>query len=223
MIKDYTTLMIDMYGVIIKESKGNFIPYTYSHFDECHYERIERLLKEEKLFEKAQMGEISSDEFLSRLGYENPQFTMKDYIDNYLTLDEGFIRFAEGVKGKYDLVLVSNDLPQWSSYITQKYDLDKYFSHKIISGDIGARKPDFKIFDTALEIIKKTPRECIFVDNSAKNLVAAEEVGLSPILFNRDNEHYYGMEVFNFDELCLMMGIESKSHTKEKIKQEGNL
>ncbi len=206
MIKDYTALMIDMYGVIIKESKGNFIPYTYSHFDESHYERIEKLFKEEKLFEKAQLGKISSNEFLLKLGYENPEFTMKDYIENHLTLDEGFINFAEKINGKYKLVLISNDMTEWSNYITEFYGLDKYFDHKIISGDIGARKPDFEIFDKGLEIIGKTPRECIFVDNSSKNLVAAEEVGLSPILFNRDNEHYYGMEVFNFDELYSMIG-----------------
>ena len=28
-MKNITTLIFDMYGVIIEESKGNFIPYTY--------------------------------------------------------------------------------------------------------------------------------------------------------------------------------------------------
>ena len=27
-------ILIDMYGVIIEESKGFFIPYIYQHFDE---------------------------------------------------------------------------------------------------------------------------------------------------------------------------------------------
>ena len=30
-MKNITTLIFDMYGVIIEESKGNFIPYTYNH------------------------------------------------------------------------------------------------------------------------------------------------------------------------------------------------
>lgn len=33
------TLLIDMYGVIIKESKGYFIPYTYEHFDQSEVVR----------------------------------------------------------------------------------------------------------------------------------------------------------------------------------------
>ncbi|HBR32409.1 MAG TPA: hypothetical protein DD733_10030, partial [Clostridiales bacterium] len=58
------TIIFDMYGVIIKESKGNFIPYTYSQFDECDHERITNLFKVEKLFDKAGKGEINSFEFL---------------------------------------------------------------------------------------------------------------------------------------------------------------
>ncbi len=206
MIKDYTTIMIDMYGVILEESKGNFIPYTYSHFDESHHERLQRLFKEEKLFTKAQLGEINSHEFLSALGYDDTEFYMKDYIENHLTLDKGFLPFAEKVKDKYDLVLVLNDISQWSRHITEFFGLDKYFKEKIVSADVKCLKPDFAIFDKALEITGKSARECIFVDNSAKNLLSAEEVGMSPILFNRDNEHYYGAEVFDFDELYSMIG-----------------
>ncbi len=206
MIKEYTTIMIDMYGVILEESKGNFIPYTYSHFDESHHERLRKLFKEEKLFTKAQLGEINSHEFFSALGYNDTEFHMRDYIENHLTLDRGFLPFAEKVSGKYDLVLISNDVSQWSKYITEFFGLDEYLKAKIVSADVKCRKPDFAIFDKALEITGKSAKECIFVDNSAKNLLAAEEVGMSPILFNRDNEHYYGAEVFDFNELYSMIG-----------------
>lgn len=206
MIKQYTTVCIDMYGVILKESKGNFLPYIYEHFDESHHERLEKLIRSRKLFTKAQLGQISSHEFLSALGFEDPQFHYKNYIENHLTPDEGFFEFAEKIKGRYDLVLISNDVAEWSEHITKFYGLDKYFTHKIISADVGCRKPDFGIFDRFLEISGKSARECIFVDNSAKNLVAAEEVGMSPILFNRDNEHYDGAEVFNFKELYNLIG-----------------
>lgn len=199
MIKDYSTILIDMYGVIIKESKGNFIPYTYDSFSESEHERIESIIN--PLFSKAQKGEIDSFEFLSHLGFENPENAMKDYIQTRLTLDKGFVEFAEKIKDKYQLVLLSNDVGDWSRYITDFWGLDKYFSHEIISADINLRKPDLAFFDKALEIIGKSAHECIFVDNSVQNLLAAEEVGISPIHFNRDNEHYYGMVVNDFNEL----------------------
>ena len=31
-----TTLIFDMYGVILKERTGNFIPYTFEHFEKMH-------------------------------------------------------------------------------------------------------------------------------------------------------------------------------------------
>ena len=49
-------ILIDMYEVIIEESKGYFIPYTYEHFAESEYERITKAFREEQLFGKAQAG-----------------------------------------------------------------------------------------------------------------------------------------------------------------------
>lgn len=206
MIKGYKTLILDMYGVIIEESKGNFIPYTYSHFSESQHERLTRLFKQDQLFTKAGNGEISHCEFMQTIGFYDYESTMKDYIENHLTLDKGFIQFAELVKDKYELVLLSNDIAEWSEHITAFHGIDKYFSHKIISANVKCRKPSLEIFDKTLEVIKRSPAECIFVDNSTKNLHSAEEVGMSAVLFNRDNEHFDGAEVYSFDELYRLIG-----------------
>ena len=88
-------LLLDMYGVIIEESKGYFIPYTFEHFDTTEHSRLTRAFRDDALFTKAGNGELSSDEFLSLLEYPNPAETMEDYLTNYLTLDEEFLRFAE--------------------------------------------------------------------------------------------------------------------------------
>lgn len=197
-----TTLIFDMYGVIIEESKGNFIPYTYNHFDESEYERITRQFRVEKLFTKAGNGEINSDTFLSMLGFENPQFHMKDYIENHLTLDAGFVPFAERFAGQYEFVLLSNDVSEWSAYITEHHGLDKYFLHKIVSGDVKCRKPERKIYELALERIGKKPEECLFIDNTVKNLLVAQELGIVPVLFDRDKEEYAGVKVNTFEELA---------------------
>lgn len=207
MIKQYTTLIIDMYGVILKESRGSFIPYVFSNFDKSEHERLDKLFNEERIYDKAQFGEIDGNELMKILGFENPKSAIKDYIENHLTLDEGFINFAEKACGKYELILLSNDVSDFSEYICEYYELNKYFKHKIVSASVKCRKPELEIFDKALEIIGRTPAECIFVDNRPKNLISAEEVGISPILFNRDESHYYGMSVDNFDELSDIISV----------------
>lgn len=204
-MRNITTILFDMYGVILEESKGKFIPYTLEHFDSTEHERLKRQFKEERLFTKAGNGEISSDTFLSLLGYENPGFHMKDYIENYLTLDSGFIPFAEKYYKKYDFVLLSNDVSEWSRYITEYYQLNQYFKEKIVSGDVKCRKPEKKIYELALEKIGKSPAECVFIDNSVKNLEVADELGICPILFNRDHEEYTGTIVNTFEELAELL------------------
>lgn len=199
------TIIFDMYGVIIKESKGNFIPYTHNHFPESEHERLIKLFTVDNLFTKAGNGEITSDEFLSMLGFDNPQFHMHNYIENYLTIDMDFYTFAENIRHKYKFALLSNDVSEWSKYITDFYKLKKYFPIKIVSADVHCRKPDVKIYKIALERLSVPANECIFIDNSVKNLQTATALGMDTILFNRDNELYDGKTVYSFEELSRIL------------------
>ena len=194
-------ILIDMYGVIIEESKGNFIPYTFRHFAEPEYERIQKAFREEKIFGKAQAGRLSSHEFLAYLGYDDPEGAMKDYLENWLTLDAGFRSFAEKVSKEHKLVLLSNDVSEWSRYLTELYGIDGYFCDKIVSGDVGVKKPDAEIFALALSRLKCRAEDCVFIDNSVNNLNAAAELGIQPVLFNRDGIEYDGVTVNSFPEL----------------------
>ena len=62
-----TTIIIDMYGVILKERTGNFGTYTYEHFPQSEHEMLDKIFNEERLFTKAGYGEITSHDFLTRL------------------------------------------------------------------------------------------------------------------------------------------------------------
>lgn len=194
-------LLLDMYGVIIKESKGYFIPYTYGHFDAKEYDRLTDAFRAKNLFTKAGNGELSSDEFLSLLGYSNPTETMRDYLTNYLTLDQEFLQFAISNYRQYDFVLLSNDVKEWSKYLFELYGLQKYFKERIVSGEIHMRKPENRIFVYAAEHLQCNPQECILIDNSVPNLKAAKETGMNTVLFNRDHIAYSGNTVNNFKEL----------------------
>ena len=200
-MKNTEYILIDMYGVIIKESKGYFIPYTYEHFEQPEYGRIKKAFREDKLFSMAQAGKLTSYEFLTALGYSDPEASMKDYLENYLTLDEGFRDFAEKFGGKYKLVLLSNDAAEWSEYLTKYHGIDKYFYDKIVSGDVGIKKPAREMFDLAVSRLGCEAENCLFIDNGVKNLEAAAALGIKTILFNRDGVEYDGITVNSFSEL----------------------
>lgn len=199
--------MIDMYGVIIEESKGNFIPYTLAHFPEAEHGRLLRALREEQLFTRAGNGELSSEDFLKELGYADPVETMRDYLENWLTLDAGFKPFAERLGKRpcregYDFVLLSNDVAEWNAYLMELHGLNEYFEDVIVSGQVHMRKPQESIFRYTLDRLGCSAGECVFVDNSAVNLRAAERLGIRTVHFNRDGEDYEGRQVENFRELA---------------------
>ena len=198
-------LLIDMYGVIIKESKGYFVPYTLQRFDASEQGRILKMIKDELLFTKAQRGELTSEEFLSYLGYDSPKETMEDYLKNYLTLDEGFREFAEKYSKLYDFCLLSNDVLEWSGFLTDYHRINQYFKEKIVSGEVHMRKPDKEMFTYTLKRLGCHAKQCIFVDNSVNNLLVAEELGMQTILFNRDGVEYDGRVVDDFVALGEML------------------
>lgn len=195
------TLIIDMYGVILKERTGNFVPYTYEHFDPSEHGRIKKLLEDERLFTKAGVGELSSHEFLALLGYDDPEYHMKNYVENYLSLDGSFLSFAEKYHDLYDFVLLSTDVSEWSQYIMEYYGLNQYFKHRIVSGDVHCRKPDAGIYRIALDRVNKKGKQCLFVDDSVNNIMVAKEMGIHTVLFNRFQEQYEDDYVTSFEEL----------------------
>ncbi len=198
-------LLLDMYGVIIEESKGNFIPYVYGHMPESRHPELTRLLREECLFTRAGLGEIRSGDFLSRLGFTDPDAAMKDYLCHYLTLDQGFIPFAETVSGDFECVLLSNDVWEWSEFLMEKHGLTPYFSHTFVSGKLHLRKPDREIFSCCLNALGVPAGDCVFVDNRIDNLNQAARMGITPIHFDRDGEEYDGLSVKNFAELAKLV------------------
>ena len=63
--------------------------------------------------------------------------------------------------------------------------LDEYFDGGIFSGDVGAMKPDKKIFNIFFNMYKDLhPNNCIFFDDKPENVRAAMDIGMYGILFS---------------------------------------
>jgi len=63
------------------------------------------------------------------------------------------------------------------------YDLDAMFDAVVISGDTGMRKPYPAIYLLAADELGLSPQECVFADDAAANLPAAEELGMGTVHF----------------------------------------
>ena len=78
-------------------------------------------------------------------------------------------------------------LSNWSAEtfrrIRHKHDFLNLFDDIIISGEVGMIKPDPDIFMILLERAKRSAEECVFIDDSEANVVAAAKLGFQSIRF----------------------------------------
>ncbi len=61
-------------------------------------------------------------------------------------------------------------------------DWHEMFDAVVISGEVGMRKPEPGIFELALDRIGLPAGECVFIDDMAHNIAAAEQAGLAGIV-----------------------------------------
>jgi putative hydrolase of the HAD superfamily len=56
------------------------------------------------------------------------------------------------------------------------------FDVVVISGEVGMRKPEERIFRHAAGLLGLAPAQCVFIDDIEVNVAAAEALGMTAIL-----------------------------------------
>lgn len=189
-------IVLDMYGVIVKQTGDDFVPFVQRTFPKLTPEEIYLP------WFKADIGEISSLDVWKILGYTGDlEQIEKEYLDS-IELNDGFVEFAQAMQGKYRLAIISNDSSRWSRYLREKFDINKYFDVISVSGDLKIEKPDERIFCLTLEKLGLKAEDCLYVDDRRRNLGAAGRLGMNTVLMNSRNVSYEGAVVRNFEELA---------------------
>lgn len=189
------SIVLDIYGVIVKQTGDDFVPYVQQTFPNLKPEEIYAL------WFKADVGELTSLEVWEGLGFKgNIEEIEKAYLDT-IQINDGFLDFVSEVSKNYKLAIISNDSSRWSNYLREKFDLNKYFDVISISGDLKMQKPDKRIFQLTIEQLGCRAEECLYVDDRETNLEAASKVGMNVVLFNSRKVEYEAPVVTDFTQL----------------------
>ena len=136
---------------------------------------------------KATMGEISSEEHwnsvMKRL--KRPASELIAVRDEFFAgdiIDRTLLVYLRSLRGKYKTGLISNAWGDLRDYIVRE-KFDDAFDKMIISAEVGAAKPEPKIFQIALEQFGVKPNEAVFVDDFLINIEGCEKVGIKGIHF----------------------------------------
>ncbi len=158
-----------------------------------------------KEYIRASLGQVTSSEFWTALGYneEYPEIE-KEFLDNWYTLDPEFIDVAKKLTEKYKFAMLSNDIKDWSNILRKNFEINRFFDINIISGDVGYRKPDIRIYEILLHDLGSSAENCVFIDDKLENLQVASEMGFNTIRFvrNKDKVEFCSeFEISSFKEL----------------------
>ncbi len=100
------------------------------------------------------------------------------------TVDFELIRFIQALRPAYTTALLSNtwfvDLPR---FLRDDLQIPDTFDVVVSSAQQGVKKPDAEIFRATLKLVSASPNEAVFVDDFARNITAAAELGLHTIHF----------------------------------------
>ena len=151
------------------------------------YDDLNRIVFDSDSGIKATMGEISSEDHwasiikrlkrpASELVAIREEFFAGDIVDRTL------VEYIRSLRGKYKTGLISNAWSDLRDFIVRE-KFEDAFDQMIISAEVGAAKPEPKIFQIALEQFGVRPNEAVFIDDFLINIEGCEKVGMQGIHF----------------------------------------
>jgi 2-haloacid dehalogenase len=67
--------------------------------------------------------------------------------------------------------------------VSPKYEFFTWFDDIVVSGKVRLAKPDPRIFELLLKRIGRPAGECLFIDDSPKNIAVAQQLGFHTIRY----------------------------------------
>jgi len=184
-------LILDFGGVIYQISHTKQMEY-FKGLGVKNFEYLYSQAIQNPLFEELEIGSVSNDDFMAELKKMLPGNISADEIGHaWNSILVGFIDDAvsllKKLKKKYNLFLLSNtNAIHYNIYMpefNQKYgyDFEELFAKAYWSFKIGLRKPGHEIFNYVLEDVGLIAGNCLFIDDSIQNTVAADECDIKSI------------------------------------------
>jgi putative hydrolase of the HAD superfamily len=150
---------------------------------------------EEGLINRYEEGLMSSSEFFGDL---KNRFELDMELETFMDIWNPIFREDEDVKRTilflkergYPLFLLSNTNELHFSYIIKKYPIVHVFDEWILSFEVGAKKPEERIFRTIFEKMDIPAEDVFYIDDIAPYVEAAKGLGIDGMVF-RDGKQLW--------------------------------
>lgn len=133
------------------------------------------------------VGDLSAEVFHQRL-IQEVGFTegFARFIDLYATgiqRNDDALTYATSLQQRPDQTvgIISNTNDAHVRWLDEHLPELVEFDLVMMSNEVAIIKPDARIFELAMELLSLLPEQCLFVDDLAENVAAAQALGLAGI------------------------------------------
>ena len=145
-----------------------------------------------EFYELFDRGELTPQEFYERaIALLGARISYDEFVPAYVdvfTRNQPVIDLYKGLKERYRLILLSNTDPLRFGFVRERFPDILFFDDYVLSYEVGALKPDPKIFQEALRRAGAPPDSCVLIDDIEENVRAAAALGVKTILYNPDTD-----------------------------------
>ena len=179
-------IFFDFDGVITLEKQGT--PPTIAYIAEATGLPAEAVENAYRRHNRALlMGEVTHpdmwQQFCEELEIEIDYDILKGAFLN-ITLDREVVGYIRELKDKYLIGMITDNKADRIETILKEKGLEELFDVVVISAQVHSGKTEERIFAEALKRSGLKPQECVFIDNTAQNLVVPRQMGFRTVYFD---------------------------------------
>ncbi len=183
------TIIFDLGGVLLDWSPRYV--YTETYFDSRE--------KHDYFFNTICTSDWNEEQDAGRSIVEATQLLVGQYPDWEQPIRDFYGRWTEMLRGpipetvelfrrikdsgKYKTYALTNWQGDLFHVALVRYNFLHWFDGRVVSGDEKTRKPFAEFYQRLLDRYAVNPREALFIDDSLRNVKAAEELGIRSIHF----------------------------------------
>lgn len=185
---DIQVIIFDLGGVVFKNGTRKmreFLKTTYSVKDELL--KVIFYGEEAGLLRAGKSAPFDFWSFVDFIAIKEKwgigKSEIRDIWYNFFTPTEGMFELLWALHKNYEIGIISGNFQERILFLEDKYHFKKYFNWEVYSFNVGANKPDIKIYKEAFNKTKASPQNCLYIDDKDIFIEPAKILGMKTILF----------------------------------------
>ncbi len=130
------------------------------------------------------LGRLMPVDFWRSIGVEGDANELDDQYLSRHQLSPGVVKFLRDLRDRgVRVACLTDDCTMWAAKLRSRHSLEGLIDPWVVSGTVGARKPDASVFEVLRRVTGEPPSAILVVDDKLDNLDAARDLGFQTAWF----------------------------------------